>query len=170
MGKKKDKKNPAASQIAKLLSASKKKMREAKFEKKKYQCDCQHGSEKGKVWLRPIKDGGNASTLFKCKECKDKVDFGIVFGKSPKEIRKEVKRTCNDFMNLCNVNKVTLNPKVDIKYAKLFSKAQFMAYKVKKISQISLADSFEPNKKKNRRGGKGKKKNFSLSGGGANFR
>lgn len=166
MGKKKDKKT-VGSQIAKLLSASKKKMREAKLEKKKYQCDCQHGSEKGKVWLRPLK--GETSTLFKCKECKDKVDFEIVFGKSPKEIRKAVKHTCKDFMNLCNVNKVTLNPKVDIKYAKLFSKAQFMAYKVMKISQISLANSFEP-KKKNRRGGKGKKKNFSLSGGGANFR
>jgi hypothetical protein len=165
MGKKKDKK---LSQIARLIAASDRKVRSAKIERKEAQCNCMHKSNGGKLRLRPSKKG---KTIFKCKDCKDKVNFEIMTNGTADQIMERIDNVCNEFGNLCNIAKITINPKYDGKFAKRLAKAQFLAYQVKKYSKASLVENFEPSKgKKGKkdRGGKNFNK-FMLGGGGMSF-
>ena len=165
------KKNKQLSQIAKLLMTNRKKIRIAKLEKRKAQCECLHQSPKGNTWLRADKKHkADGEPIVKCKECKDRVDLGPIFNKDRAGIREYVKETCRAFMNLCNLNKISITPKMDGKYGEMLGKAQFAAYKVMKFSKMNLGDGFEPKKGK-KKGKKGKKGrlNFRLGGGGVSY-
>ena len=157
MGKKRE-----VSQVKKLFRGIKKKIRAAEIEAQKIQCECPHKSRNGKLWLKKYKKGGDR-TIFKCRECDDKIDFTPIVGTSPKEVKKYVKQTCNDFMNLCNICKITISPKYDAKYAKVIGKAQFGAYQVKKIGRIALGEV--GGKKNKHRRNKGRRSNMTINGG-----
>ena len=159
------KKSKKMSETAQLLRVIKKKMRSAKAEKRQAQCECQHRSDRGKVYLRPREDK-DGKVYFRCKECKDRVDVSPVMNKSRGEVKKYIKKSCNQFANVCNITKLSINPRYDKKYRKLLSKAQFYAYQVQKLSTIAIAEGFEPTRKK---GKKGKKRGFNISAGGAGF-
>lgn len=158
------------SETAQLLSMIKKKMRSAKIEKRKAQCECQHRGNNGKVYLRlkEITDKKTKDTkvVFRCKECHDIVDVEPVLNKSRKQVKKYIKETCKGFANVCNITKLSINPKYDKKYRKIISRAQFAAYQVQKLATIAIAEGFEPVRKK---GKKGKKRGFNMSAGGAGF-
>ena len=160
------KKKKELSQVKKLFAGVKKKIRGAKVEAKRIQADCPHKSRNGKLWIKKYKKG-TGNKVFKCQECDDKIVFDEVIGKSPKEIKQYGKRVCNEFINYCNICKITLNPKYDAKYSKAIGKAQFGAFQVKKIGRIALGEVVN---KGNRRRHKGKKGNFIINGGSSGLR
>lgn len=157
MGKKKE-----ISQIKKLFRGVKKKVRSAKIEAAKIQCECPHKSRNGKLWLKKYKKGGDR-IIFKCKECGEKIDFTNIVDHSPKEIKKYTKQVCNEFMNLCNISKVTISPKYDAKYSKAIAKSQFGAYQVKKIAKVALGEV--GGKKRSGHHGKKHHSNFVVNAG-----
>ena len=163
MSKKDKKANKALSEIAKMLVSSKKEIRTAKLKQKEAQCECLHKSAKGKLYLRPMKED---KTIFRCKECRDKVYLSPIAGMNSKELKKYIKETCKGYMNLCNILKIVISEKDDEKYAKAISKSMFSAYKIQKFAKMALADGFTP-KAKNKNKGKGRSKNFTFSGGGS---
>lgn len=159
------KKSKRVSETAQLLRMIKKKMRSAKIEKRKAQCECQHRSNNEKVYLR-IKEGKDGKVVFRCKECKDIIDVEPVLNKSRSEVKKYIKKTCKSFANVCNIAKLSINPKYDKKYKKIISRAQFNAYQVQKLAVIAIAEGFEPIRKKGKKKGK---RGFNMSAGGAGF-
>ena len=163
---KKDKKNKALSEIAKMLVNSKKEIRTAKLKQKEAQCECMHKSKNGKLYLRPMKED---KSIFRCKECRDKVYLKPIAGLDSKDLKKYIKETCKEYMNLCNILKIVVSEKDDDKYTKAIAKSMFSAYKIQKFAKMALADGFTP-KAKNKNKNKGRNKNFTLSGGGTMFR
>lgn len=163
MGKKKKE----LSQVKKLFVGIKKKIRGAKVEAKRIQADCPHKSRNGKLWIKKYKKSGKVGA-FRCKECDDVMYFGDIINKSPKEIKAYGKQVCNDFINYCNICKITLNPKYDTKYSKAIGKAQFGAYQVKKIGRIALGEVSGKNGRRRHKGGK--KGNFIINGGSSGLR
>jgi hypothetical protein len=159
------KKSKKMSETAKLLRQIREAQRGSKLKKRKIQCDCQHRSDNGKVYLR-VKEDKNGNTYFRCKECHDTVDVSPVLDKSRDQVKKYIKKSCKSFANICNIAKLSINPRYDKKYRKIISKAQFMAYQVQKMAVIAIAEGFEPVKKK---GKKGRKHGFNLSAGNTSF-
>ena len=159
------KKSRKMSETAKLLKQIREAQRGSKMKKREIQCECQHRSNSGKVYLR-IKEDKNGNAYFRCKECHDIVDVSPVLEKDRKQVKKYIKKTCKAFANVCNIAKLSINPQYDKKYRKTISKAQFMAYQVQKMAVIAIAEGFEPMKKDKKKHGK---RNFNLSAGNLNF-
>ena len=158
---KKKKKNE--SQIERIMRECNKKIRSVKFEKKKAQCDCLHKSDSGKTGLRHVSD---KDFILRCKKCKRKVDFGVLRDKNADDTAKYIKDTFNEAINLCDIVKVNISPKIDKKYAKLVSKTQFELFQMKKLAKIIIADSFENKKNK---GKKRRKSGFTMAAGGSSL-
>ena len=78
------KKDKTLSSIARMIAANDRKVASAKIERKETQCECMHKKRSGKLSLRPHKKG---KTWFKCRECKDKVDFSVMTNGTEDEIR-----------------------------------------------------------------------------------
>ena len=164
MGKKKN----SMSDIAKLLMGSREKIRLAKNEEDEAKCNCPHQSPSGKPWVRARKNNNSGKPILKCNECKVKIDLTPIINKSIDDKKKYIKGTCNDFINLCNISKLTLSGDKDQKYLKMLSKAQYFGLKVKQFAKMILINGGEPGHKKNKKKNKAQT-NFILSGGGASY-
>lgn len=163
------KKDKHASEIARLLMGSREKIRLAKNEEDEAKCNCPHQSSSGKTWVRAKKED-NDTVLLKCKECKVKIDLSPILNKDREDKKKYAKKTTKNFINLCNINKLSLSGESDSKFHKLLSKAQFYALKVYQFSKMTLVEGYQPKGKKNKKKDKNRARtNFILSGGGASY-
>ena len=172
MGKKKKSKNVETSKIREAMKVINKKIYDSGMEKKELQCQCIHKSHnKGKFWLSRTEE----RTVFKCKECRSKIDFApVADDKATRDdIRDYVKGTTKELLNMANIVKVVMDSKYDDKVIKFISKMMYNVIKFRKFAEAVLADGLKPNKR-NKKGkdgsGKKKKRGFRLEAAGNSFR
>ena len=168
MGKKK--KKSTEFDIEKLLDSSNKKIRLAKMEKKRIQCNCQHKGKNGKTWLHEYRtqdeiDNDLPATKYKCKRCKRVID-GSMFDD---DYAKKIRTTCNNMVNLCDLLKVNSSKYLDEKYMKSISDLQYKIWQLRKVAEYTIKKALNEDEEVGGKKKKNKKSGLRISGGGSSI-
>jgi hypothetical protein len=127
-----------------LLRAINKEKNKTKLKIKKIRSKCNHQGKNDKLWIYPTKKD---ETVCVCKQCRKKIDLGVMVGKDAGAVKKAIKSSGKEFINWIDIAKIQLSPKSDAEALKFLGDVQYSIERSISLLKACVGDGFEVHKK-----------------------